>query len=115
MRRSTDPGGVVRADLSRIGWALVRMRALAAVCLATTVLSSCSLATAPAMREGDLRALLVVQWSAGDAYAGHGFLLSRPGAPNLALTAHSVAGPQHEGRWPESPLNSSFAILVVPR
>ena len=91
------------------------MRALAAVCLATIVLSSCSLATAPAMREGDLRALLVVQWSAGDAYAGHGFLLSRPGAPNLALTAHHVAGPQTEGGWLKSPLNPVVAFRFGPR
>ena len=93
------------------------MRALATALLTIYGLSSCSLATAPAVLDGDLRALLLVQWSAGSAYAGHGFLLSRPGAPNLALTAYHVAGPETQtvGGWLRSPLNEGIEFRLGRR
>ena len=116
MRRLTDQVAVVRAGLSRTGWGLVRMRALATL-IAINALTACSLATTPAALEGDLRALLLVQWSAGGTYAGHGFLLSRPGAPNLALTAYHVAGPETPtvGGWLRSPLNEDIMFRLGRR
>lgn len=80
--------------------------------------SSCSLATAPVALDDDLRALLLVQGSAG--YLGHGFLLHQPGAPNLAITAYHVAGAEPAqplspaGRL-QSPLDEDVAFRLGSR